>query len=288
MTNFRNYKADPEKAAIRVMRRLLRGLERQHRQLLAFLNRQPTGPGQVVAALDAIRFCAEIRCEVRELLERRNFTHEGSLHFVQSTYSQLFETLRSQPPEYFSARKGFSDLASLLLSAEENLTTSAVTNDPKDVKTIRVEADLIYQAYHSLFPAERMLVLSGRKASGKVTLGAVFDVTGAHSAGHVNADPGALARALIAMDLSNTYLAAWIHSHPGTGPASTLPSSIDRRQHHDWLQDYSTSLVSGILVSDRWLRFWGTAIEEGSAKIEISDHGLVKENPDEELYRLAQ
>ena len=75
---------------------------------------------------------------------------------------------------------------------------------------------------------------------GDVTqLGAAFPVTGEARSGHVRADPENLAKALISMEVSGTHLAAWVHSHPGTGPAATQPSGIDLNQQDDWLRDFS-------------------------------------------------
>jgi hypothetical protein len=277
-----------EKATGRALKHLLRKLERHHRKLITGLNRHLADPGQVVAALEAIRLCAEIRWEVQEQLYNRKFDQVQSLEYLQATSVSLIEALETQPRVNFAARRSLLNLVGFLISAEEEIDRSGRYDSSKALKIIKVETDLLYQAYHTLFPAERMLVVSGRNSGSRVTLGAVFDVTGSCSLGHVNADPQAMARALIAMDLSNTYLAAWIHSHPGTGPVATLPSTIDQRQHQDWIKDYSSSLVSVIFVSDRWIRFWGTALETGQVKLEISDYGLIKEHTDEELYRLVQ
>lgn len=155
------------------------------------------------------------------------------------------------------------------------------------VSRVVITSDLLYQIHHSLFPAEKMLVASGRRGDGAVKIGAVFDVTGDHSMGHVKANPSRLARALISMSLSDTHFAMWLHSHPGIGKEATRPSSIDLVQHQDWLRDYSPNLISAIMVQDRWVRFWGTALDAGKAEIEIVGPGVIKEEGNA-IYRLEQ
>ena len=82
------------------------------------------------------------------------------------------------------------------------------------------------------------------------------------------------------------YFALWIHSHPSTGPEFTHPSSIDIRQHADWLRDYSPDLVSAILVKDRYIRFWGTAVETGKIAVEVEGPGVAIVSQAENIYRL--
>src|SRR5262249_29220861 len=126
---------------------------------------------------------------------------------------------------------------------------------PGEKRRVVVTEDLLQECYNSLFPAERMLVISGRRMGDTTRLADMFDVTGDQSEGHVRADPDRLGRALIEMDQSDAFLAAWLHSHPGFGPAATHPSPIDLRQEQDWLAHYP-SLLNMIVVEDRWVRFW--------------------------------
>jgi hypothetical protein len=155
------------------------------------------------------------------------------------------------------------------------------------VSRATITSDLVYQAHHHLFPAEKMLVASGQRGDNEVKIGAVFEVTGDHSMGHVRADPSRLGRALISMELTDTHFAMWLHSHPGCGREATRPSTTDLKQHTDWLRDYSPNLISAIMVHDRWIRFWGTALDTGKVKIEISGPGITKEG-EHGLYRLEQ
>ena len=78
----------------------------------------------------------------------------------------------------------------------------------------------------------------------------------------------------------------WIHSHPGGGPGMTHPSEIDVEQHADWLRDYSPDLVSAIMVRDRYIRFWGTAVECGRVAVELEGPGTELISASENVYRL--
>jgi hypothetical protein len=151
---------------------------------------------------------------------------------------------------------------------------------------MRINSDLLYQMRHQLFPAERMLVASGKRHTDSIDIRAVFEVTGQATAGQVRAEPDKLGQALISMDLTETYFALWVHSHPGADKGCTFPSNTDVRQHADWLQHYSSDLVSAIMVCDGWIRFWGTAVESGRLHIEVVGPGVRKEETDEVIYRL--
>jgi hypothetical protein len=146
---------------------------------------------------------------------------------------------------------------------------------------------MLFQIGQSLFPPERMLVGATRRIGQEISVEALFDVTGAANSCEVKADPDRLGRALIAMAESDTYFGLWVHSHPGSGSASTHPSGIDTKQHADWLRDYSPNLVSAIVVRDRYIRFWGTALETGIVEIEFDGGGVEVISPEERVYRLA-
>lgn len=164
--------------------------------------------------------------------------------------------------------------------------------DPVDTRRTRttlvmeLPSAMMFELRQSLFPAERMIVGAGRRSDKTVTIEALFDVTGNASAGGVKAHPDRLGQALIAMSQSGTYFALWIHSHPGHGPSMTHPSSIDLRQHADWLKNYSPDLVSAIMVEDRYFRFWGTALETGAMAISITGDGVLPVSADEHVYKL--
>lgn len=148
-------------------------------------------------------------------------------------------------------------------------------------------AAMMYQLRLSLFPAERMIVGAACRIDGTIKVVALFDVTGEANPSGVKADPDRLGQALIAMAETGTYFGIWIHSHPGTGPGATHPSSIDLRQHSDWLKHYSPDLVSAIMVRDRYVRFWGTAVETGKIDVVIEGAGISVVSPTENVYRLV-
>lgn len=166
------------------------------------------------------------------------------------------------------------------------LAQQPVNGHGKAKRVMELPSAMMFQLRQSLFPPERMIVGAGRRSANVVTIDALFDVTGSASAGGVKADPDRLGRALIAMSQSGTYFALWIHSHPGRGPDMTHPSSIDLRQHADWLKNYSSDLVSAIMVEDRYFRFWGTALENGAMAVSIAGDGVVSVSPREHVYKL--
>ncbi len=163
---------------------------------------------------------------------------------------------------------------------------------PSELSTTRetpemvLSSAMIFQLRQSLFPAERMIVGAGRRTKGTISVDALFDVTGVASAGGVQAEPDRLGQALIAMSESGTYFGLWVHSHPGLGPEATHPSGIDLRQHADWLKDYSADLVSAIMVKDRYIRFWGTAVESGRIVVKIDGSGIGLISAKDNIYRL--
>lgn len=137
-----------------------------------------------------------------------------------------------------------------------------------------VPSELLYAEYAAAMPPERMAVVAGRRTGNTVTLAAAWDVTGDCSVGHCRADPNKLPRALSAMGATGSYLALWLHSHPGDGADWTRPSSIDVRQHADWIADYSPYLISAIAASDGFVRLWGTAVTDGSVDIDLVGDGV--------------
>lgn len=149
-----------------------------------------------------------------------------------------------------------------------------------------ISSTLLYQLHHSLFPAERMLVGAGRKNGKDIEIDGIFDVTGKATSGYVKADANRLARALIVMNETEKHFALWIHSHPGGGKGATHPSHTDLNQEAEWLKDYSPNLVNAIFVEDRFIRFWGKALEERRLTIEVTGTGIIRESKDESIYRL--
>lgn len=160
--------------------------------------------------------------------------------------------------------------------------TCAVLPPPE----VRLTSAMIFQLRHSLFPAERMIVGAGRRSDGITRIEALFDVTGAANPAGVKADPDRLGQSLIAMSETDTYFGIWVHSHPGSGPGATYPSSIDLRQHADWLKHYSPSLLSAIMVKDGYIRFWGTALENMAITVAIEGPGIRTISKTENIFRI--
>jgi proteasome lid subunit RPN8/RPN11 len=210
---------------------------------------------------------------------------------LQNIRNQITFELGEYPDEHHYMQKKLTGILQITIAADQEIArvqpkpkAQAILSTGKP--SLLVPADLLFQIYYSLFPAERMMVISGRRTGDTVVLGAAFDVTGVASGGHVSADPALLARALISMDLSDTYLAAWIHSHPGRGIQATFPSKIDLRQHAEWIQNYSSHLLSAIIVQDRYIRFWGTALEAEDLTLSVQLPGLTQEDGNDHVYRL--
>jgi len=249
----------------------------------------PEAPAQVEALMTAMVKLLKVQDTVQRLTaEGEGVDPQAVRERLQQLAYEVTDELRAQPWGRHAAQEGLTRTLNLLIIADADITSVIGEEPATAARHIVIPSALLYQAHHTLFPAERMLVAAGRRAGETTTLGAVFEVTGANSGSHVRADPTRLARALIAMDLSGTYLAAWMHSHPGSGPEGTHPSSIDLNQHQDWIRDYSPGLLSAVVVADGWIRFWGTALETGQIEVEIVGPGIIKEDGDDYLYRLVE
>lgn len=198
------------------------------------------------------------------------------------------ESLNAEPCENIDARQALSRTLQCLLAAQKAISP-AVAAMPSLAKKRRIvmSKELLEESYYSLFPAERMLVAAGRHLGDATRLIKIYDVTGDQSGGHVRANPDLLGRALIEMDKSDTFLAAWLHSHPGATQGTTHPSSIDLEQDQDWIRDYPR-LLNVIVVKDRWFRFWGTALESGLIEVELLGHGPISEKKHGYIYRLDE
>lgn len=170
----------------------------------------------------------------------------------------------------------------LLPEANQKLLPSPDLKIPQLI----ISSALLYQMHHSLFPAEKMLVGAGHRIGNDVVVDAVFEVTGEASTGHVWADNNRLSRALISMSETDSYLALWIHSHPGGGVSATYPSQTDLEQERDWLRDYSKDLVNAIMVKDKVVRFWGQALKNKQITVAIEGNGVKRVSQTEYIYQL--
>jgi hypothetical protein len=197
--------------------------------------------------------------------------------------------LRDVPPRDGGSARPVPTLESIGARLARITDDVAALADLERRSAVDVPSDVLFQALATLFPPERMAVVAGRRAHGGKTLGASFDVTGngpgTHRA-HVDADPARLRRALISFELAGVELAAWVHSHPGSGPGATAPSATDRSQYADWTRDFGRDLIAMIVVEDRFIRFWGDAIECGRVRPEVTGAGARRVEGYRHVYQL--
>lgn len=194
---------------------------------------------------------------------------------------------RNQPLECEDSNEPIS-----LFSIETRLTSalsdlSALLQQARQ-STVILPSEVLFQAVHDLFPAERMGVMPVRRLLGCSVVGGLCDITGVGQRVHVRADPSRLAAALIAFERSGAGLGVWIHSHPGLGPGATTPSGIDRSQYADWVRDYDSRLIGIIVVEDGFIRLWGKAVESGQVRVEVLGDGIKRVKGYEHVYKLEQ
>ncbi len=262
---------------------LARRLRGEYRRLARRLVEVPASLGPVQSTVRALERLAAI---LVTLGGRPELELEAAQALVRRCSVEVAAELQAEPWEHYAQRGTLLRVLDLLQAADARIAL-APPRPGGPAGRVVVPSDLLYQAHHALFPAERMLVANGRRRGRTINLGALFDVTGASSQGHVRADPQRLGRALIAMDLSDSYLAAWIHSHPGRGREATRPSSLDQEQYQDWIRDYTPHLVGAIFAADGWVRFWGTAVEAGRVEVQVAGDGVYVEDQDGTLCRLS-
>ncbi|MDQ4120035.1 MAG: hypothetical protein M3209_01030 [Acidobacteriota bacterium] len=296
-----------------VLRRLRKELERELNFRLSQLKTDLDDFLVTIALHTATDNLSDVKSAVRQMLRKReSFTSEAVLNLLDEQIAKTEAVLKTEPVSgssqateigvrtlnlLFVARQRVKQKFSIitlvnlppsqngnLTGREQQLPVSGnnVTSPPR----ILISSTLLYQLHHSLFPAERMLVCAGFKKGETIEIDGVFDVTGKATSGYVKADAARLARALIAMSETDRYFALWVHSHPGTGGGMTYPSSTDLNQEAEWLKDYSSNLVNAIMVEDRFVRFWGKALDEERVTVKINGAGVRRESETEHLYRL--
>src|SRR5262245_14264983 len=281
-----------DQVARTVLQRLSRTLVKEHERQISTLPCLAWDSRRLETLFGPLKLTAEARAEVALALERSCEGQAGGAAGLLAELARaVTERLRAEPWENFYARQALSRTLGQLLAAQEAMLPmmkqkSARTANVEKRRVVITE-DLLLECYNYLFPAERMLVVSGRRTGCTTRLTDIFDVTGDQSGGHVKANPGLLQKALIQMDQSDAFLAAWLHSHPGFGPTATHPSPIDLRQEQDWLAHYP-NLLNIIVVEDRWVRFWGTKLESGRIEVELLGRGVITENKHGNVYRLDE
>ncbi len=167
---------------------------------------------------------------------------------------------------------------------DETLEAATVTS----VSEVVIPTDLLIAAWRQLFPAERMVFLSGHRLGQSTRLTSVRDVTGStRSDAYVKACPNLLRESLLDFEAAGAPVAAWLHSHPGQGRGATHPSGIDWRQDAALRQDYGPRLVGLIATVDGWLRGWGQALADGTVHIRLEGRGISEVSGEPHVYRLA-
>ena len=260
---------------------LEREYQREVRELKLLLDR----PGELEGAQRVLTHVARARAAVVETSSASRDV-EATTELVDTLMSETIALLTDLSTDHLEARQGLCRILSRLLTAHSHFPkVSQVQQEVIETETtVVVPSDLLWTAHRQLFPAERMMVVAGRREGPRIQLSSIVDVTGQANSGHVRAEPGKLAETLITMDQTGSYLAGWFHSHPGSGVHGTHPSSTDIRQHQSWIRDYSENLLSAIFVQDGFVRFWGTAIETEAIQIEILGEGTRMEET--HVYRL--
>lgn len=179
-------------------------------------------------------------------------------------------------------------LARADLAEASPLTLDLRTSDASDSPTVTIRTDVIFSAWRSLFPAERMMFLGVPKASASGRVSSWWDVTGANrSIVHVQSSPVVLGRTLLDFEATGIRVAGWLHSHPGRGPAATYPSHIDIAQDADLRRDFGNRVVGLIATEDGYIRVWGRALAEQSVRLPFIGKGIEPVLGETHVYRLA-
>lgn len=278
VTNFN----DPRRRLHRAKVRLELDLSRFYRASIRRTRGMLAEPEQAAELTRAALVASKLRLVLQGL------PADAAEDALRSEVTQAGEQIRRQLAtlslERCDAFRVWSELLMLIEAAERRLPASRLASAAPHVS---IASDLLLSAHARLFPAERMLVASGRREGTNILLSTLFDVTGEASSGHVRADPQALGRSLILMETAGAFLAGWIHSHPGAGPSAACPSSTDLNQYLDWQKHFSPHLLCAIIVRDGWIRFWGENVESGRVAVKVIGSGVESEQDDENLYRLA-
>lgn len=167
------------------------------------------------------------------------------------------------------------------------LISSHAADDEVPQPTLVVPTDLLIAAWRQLFPAERMLLIAGRRRGGVVYATSLRDVTGeSRSVVYVKASAALLHEVFLDWEATGAHLVGWIHSHPGVGPLASQPSQIDHRQDRDLRASYGDRVVGLIVTQDGWLRVWGQAVDDRSVRLQLQGAGIAPARMCH-VYRLA-
>ena len=94
-----------------------------------------------------------------------------------------------------------------------------------------------------------------------------------------SASPVETSKGLLSIEAYGLTLGGLFHSHPGQGPDSTFPSSIDLRNHQTWEKAYP--LVGAVFSQDGYIRFFTSSVQP-----QVDVVGKKVSKIDENLYKL--
>ncbi|MBI4306475.1 MAG: hypothetical protein HY678_09185 [Chloroflexi bacterium] len=152
-------------------------------------------------------------------------------------------------------------------------------------KTVLIPTEVLVQCWCQILPPERMAVFAGRwDRGGSMRITAGYDVTGAASDLHVQADRKKLHRALVQMESTGCFLAGWMHSHPGVGPGGSIPSHLDTTQQRWFAANYGGFQFGLVATRDGFIRRLRTVDGEYGLKLTLEGCGL--EQTERDLYRV--
>ena len=253
----------------RIVSRLNRDLERLYAESLH--NLQSNGRSSTLIQEDTDVLLALARARERLLAVATDDAVQDISPTVAEVTDEILEKLyRSHVSR---TRLGLSNILAPLVAAATELGNVSGP-DASLVETVVIPSALLLQAKQALFRAERMQVISGRRVGRTVHLEAPIDVTGESSNGHIDLDSLRLNDAQLDIEKSGTFLAMCLHSHPGEGPAATIPSSTDINQHKQWLSHHWPLSISTIMVRDGYLRLFGESVDRKLVTVVIEGSGI--------------
>ena len=133
---------------------------------------------------------------------------------------------------------------------------------------------------------EYIFYVSGPQGGGSMYLSDIvdFDIKTRSLAG-VQGDDGSVFRAMMRLRRVGLPLRAWFHSHPGSGPGATAPSSVDRSQQRRYEAD-GYRVVGGIFTRDGHVRFFSDKLRfeieiqgKGVSCVDSTNHVFKIDNP---------
>ena len=95
-------------------------------------------------------------------------------------------------------------------------------------------------------------------------------------------DDDSVFKAMMRLQAAGQPLTAWFHSHPGSGPAASHPSTTDRRQQRN-LERLGYHSVGAIFTRDGYVRFFA---DQMKFEVEIQGNGVVHVDPENHVFQI--